>query len=124
MFLPSSRTIATCYFPQVRHIVQCIIADDRHLADYFPNGSKFSTDALSCLQESTERFVHGVFEDANVCATHGKRVTLMRKDIQLAMRIRGGINLDKVGTFWKGFWGSEKSSPQLADFFGGGPHPF
>ena len=30
-----------------------------------------------------------VFEDANLCAIHGKRVTVMPKDIQLARRIRG-----------------------------------
>jgi histone H3/H4 len=30
-----------------------------------------------------------LFEDANLCAIHGKRVTIMVKDIQLARRVRG-----------------------------------
>ena len=32
----------------------------------------------------------GLFEDANLCAIHAKRVTIMQKDIQLAKRLRGG----------------------------------
>jgi histone H3/H4 len=31
----------------------------------------------------------GLFEDANLCAIHSKRVTVMAKDIQLSRRIRG-----------------------------------
>ena len=30
-----------------------------------------------------------LFEDANLCAIHAKRVTIMPKDIYLARRIRG-----------------------------------
>lgn len=45
--------------------------------------------ALSCLQEATEAFLVRLFEDANLCAIHAKRVTIMPKDIQLARRIRG-----------------------------------
>ena len=41
------------------------------------------------LQSATETYLVHVFEDANLCAIHGKRVTLMVKDIQLARRIRG-----------------------------------
>jgi len=45
--------------------------------------------AVKALQEATEAFVVGLFEDSNLCAIHGKRVTLMVKDVQLATRIRG-----------------------------------
>jgi histone H3 len=41
------------------------------------------------LQEASEAYLVGVFEDANLCAIHAKRVTIMTKDIQLAMRLRG-----------------------------------
>lgn len=41
------------------------------------------------LQESAEEYLVHLFEDANLCAIHGKRVTIMPKDIQLARRIRG-----------------------------------
>lgn len=30
-----------------------------------------------------------VFEDSNLCAMHGGRVTIMIRDMQLARRIRG-----------------------------------
>ena len=32
-----------------------------------------------------------LLEDANLCAIHAKRVTVMPKDLQLARRIRGPI---------------------------------
>ena len=32
-------------------------------------------------------YLVGYFEDANLCAIHAKRVTIMPKDIQLARRI-------------------------------------
>ena len=45
--------------------------------------------ALLTLQEVAEAYVVNIFEDANLCAVHTKRVTLMPKDIQLACRIWG-----------------------------------
>ena len=44
---------------------------------------------LFALQEGAEAYLVGLFEDTNLCATHAKRVTIMPKDMQLAMRIRG-----------------------------------
>lgn len=45
--------------------------------------------AILALQEAAEAHLVGLFEDANLCAVHGKRVTIMPKDLQLARRIRG-----------------------------------
>ena len=39
------------------------------------------------LQEASEAYVRGLFEDANLCAVHAKWVTIMPKDINLAKRI-------------------------------------
>jgi histone H3 len=50
---------------------------------------RFQSTALMALQEASEAYLIGVFEDANLCAIHAKRVTIMNKDIQLAMRLRG-----------------------------------
>jgi histone H3/H4 len=36
-----------------------------------------------------EAFSVGLFEDANLCAIHARRVTIMQKEMQLALRIRG-----------------------------------
>ena len=41
------------------------------------------------LQEASEAFLVSLFEDTNLCAIHAKRVTVMAKDMQLALRIRG-----------------------------------
>jgi len=45
--------------------------------------------ALEALQEAAEYYLIHLFEDANLCAIHAKRVTVMTKDIYLARRIRG-----------------------------------
>ena len=34
-------------------------------------------------------YLVGLFEDSNLCAIHASRVTIMKKDIDLARRIRG-----------------------------------
>ena len=47
--------------------------------------------ALVALQEAAEAHLVGIFEDANLCTIHAKRVTIMPKDIQLARRIRGPL---------------------------------
>ncbi|CCD23720.1 centromeric DNA-binding histone H3-like protein CSE4 NDAI_0C00590 [Naumovozyma dairenensis CBS 421] len=45
--------------------------------------------AIVALQEASEAYLVGLLEHANLLALHAKRITLMRKDIQLARRIRG-----------------------------------
>ena len=50
---------------------------------------KFQSLAIKALQEASEVYIVGLFEDTNLCAIHAKRVTIMPKDIQLARRIRG-----------------------------------
>ncbi|KAH7914203.1 histone-fold-containing protein [Hygrophoropsis aurantiaca] len=52
-------------------------------------GLRWQSSALLALQEATEAFLVHLFEDANLCAIHAKRVTIMQRDIQLARRIRG-----------------------------------
>ncbi|KAG1688605.1 hypothetical protein DVH05_003531 [Phytophthora capsici] len=52
-------------------------------------GYRWQAEALLALQESAEMYLVRIFEDANLCAIHGKRVTLQVKDIQLSLRIRG-----------------------------------
>ena len=57
-----------------------------------PAGSgicRWQSQAIQALQEAAEAFLVHLFEDANLCALHAKRVTIMQKDIQLARRIRG-----------------------------------
>ncbi|OAG34377.1 histone H3 [Fonsecaea monophora] len=51
---------------------------------------RFQASALEALQEASEAFLCGLFEDTNLCAIHAKRVTIQSKDMQLALRIRYG----------------------------------
>jgi len=46
--------------------------------------------AMEALQTAAETHLIQLFEDAYQCTLHGKRVTLYPKDIQLALRLRGG----------------------------------
>jgi histone H3 len=57
--------------------------------DYSPGDWRFQSTAVLALQEASECYLIGLFEDTNLCAMHAKRVTIMPKDIQLARRIRG-----------------------------------
>jgi len=61
----------------------------REIAQDFKSDLRFQSSAILALQEASEAYHVGLFEDSNLCAIHGKRVTIMPKDIQLAKRIRG-----------------------------------
>jgi histone H3 len=61
----------------------------REIAQDFKSDLRFQSTAVLALQEASEAYLIGLFEDANLCAIHSKRVTIMPKDIQLARRIRG-----------------------------------
>ncbi|XP_060069734.1 uncharacterized protein LOC132549783 [Ylistrum balloti] len=50
---------------------------------------RWEATAIMALQEAAEAYLVHLFEDANLCAIHAKRVTLMPKDIWLARKIRG-----------------------------------
>eukprot|EP00804_Cyclotella_cryptica_P017253 CCRYP_016822-RB/>CCRYP_016822-RB protein AED:0.07 eAED:-0.00 QI:0/-1/0/1/-1/0/1/0/135 len=45
----------------------------------------FQATSLLAIQESVEAFSVGLFEDANLCAIHARRVAIMPKDMQLAL---------------------------------------
>lgn len=47
--------------------------------------------ALLALQEAAENYIVRLLEDAQMCATHGKRITIQGRDIKLARRIRGEL---------------------------------
>ena len=49
----------------------------------------FQSMAIAVLQEAAENFIVGLFEDVNLLVVHAKRVTVMPRDIRLALRIRG-----------------------------------
>lgn len=62
---------------------------------------RFQSAAILALQEASEAYLVGLFEDTNLCALHAKRVTIMPKDIALARRIRGERELPKCFYKWR-----------------------
>ncbi|XP_053434963.1 histone H3.3A-like [Nycticebus coucang] len=66
---------------------QCVV---REIAQDFKTDLRFQTAATGALQEASEAYLVALFEDTNLCyLCHGKCVTIMPKDIQLARRISG-----------------------------------
>ena len=61
----------------------------REIARDFKTDLRFQQAAIEALQEASEAYLVGLFEDTNLCAIHARRVTIMPKDLQLARRIRG-----------------------------------
>jgi histone H3 len=72
----------------------------REIAQDFKTDLRFQSSAIGALQEAVEAYLVSLFEgtfpptivlilDTNLCAIHGKRVTIMPKDMQLARRLRG-----------------------------------
>ena len=61
----------------------------REIAQDFNSNLRFQASAVVALQEATESYIVGLFEDTNLCAIHARRVTIMPKDMKLAKRIRG-----------------------------------
>lgn len=62
----------------------------REIAADFQTDLRFQGSAISALQEASEAYLVGLYEDTNLCSIHAKRVTIMPKDIHLARRLRGG----------------------------------
>ena len=70
-----------------QRLVRSIVTDMDHEL-------RFQSAALMALQEASEAYIVGVFEDTNLCAIHANRMTIMKKDMDLARRIRGDRNID------------------------------
>ncbi|KAK2993520.1 hypothetical protein RJ640_025530 [Escallonia rubra] len=62
---------------RVREERGTILANDRELAKR--------------IRGRPEAYLFDLYEDANLCAIHGKRVTILPKDLELARRIRGEL---------------------------------
>jgi histone H3 len=61
----------------------------KEVTSEYKSDFRIQSQAILALQEAAEAFMVGFFEDANLCAIHSKRVTIMTRDFLLARRIRG-----------------------------------
>ncbi|XP_013602731.1 PREDICTED: histone H3-like centromeric protein HTR12 isoform X2 [Brassica oleracea var. oleracea] len=71
---------AASFIRQVRSVTQIFAP---------PDVTRWTAEALMAIQEAAEDFLIGLFSDAMLCAIHARRVTLMRKDFELARRLGG-----------------------------------
>ena len=60
----------------------------KQIAQEIKESVRFQSTAVLALQEASEYYLVGLFEDTNMCTLHGKRVTITPKDMQLARCIR------------------------------------
>ncbi len=60
----------------------------REIGQDFNQDLRWTPDALGCIQEAAETYLVRLFEHSQLCSIHAKRITIMRKDMQLALRIR------------------------------------
>ena len=50
---------------------------------------RFQSTAIATLQEAAENYIVGLFEDVYLLAIHARHITIMPRDIRLALHIRG-----------------------------------
>jgi histone H3 len=61
----------------------------REIAQEFKTDLRIQSSAIMALQEASEAYLVGLFQDSLLCAIHAKRVTVFPRYVQLARRIRG-----------------------------------
>ena len=93
-YRPGTRALMEIWYYQKRVGLLCSklafarvireVAHELHHGDI-----RFQVSAISAIQEESEAYLIRLMEDANLEAIHGRCVTIMPKDIQLAHRIRG-----------------------------------
>lgn len=83
----ASTDLLICRAPFQRHVKQ--IHREIFGKGALQHGYRYQESAVLAMQTAAEAYLVGVFQDSYLCAIHAKRVTLMTKDIQLALRIRG-----------------------------------
>ena len=65
----------------------------RYLCDKRHDSMRWQQAALEALQEAAEAYLIEVLQQANLCALHGRRVTVQVRDIRLTRRIRGVLDI-------------------------------
>ena len=66
-----------------------LVRSIRHTIQELNKDFRISASSIDAIHEASEAYLVQMLEDANLCTIHAKRMTLMKKDVNLAMRIRG-----------------------------------
>ncbi|XP_028112181.1 histone H3-like centromeric protein HTR12 isoform X2 [Camellia sinensis] len=84
LLIPAAPFIRTCVW------VASTPSKVREISNFFaPKVIRWTAEALVAIQEAAEDYLVHLFEEAMLCAIHAKRVTLMKKDMELARRLGG-----------------------------------
>ena len=62
----------------------------REITHEFNANLQFEGSAILALREASEAYLTNLFEDSQLLVIHAKWIMIMPRDIQLALRIRGG----------------------------------
>eukprot|EP00913_Durusdinium_trenchii_P026273 g24652.t1 len=65
------------------------VSFQRLVREVCPRGYRMEAQALMALQEAAESFLCGLFGDTYQFCLHGRRVTIMDRDLKLSCKIRG-----------------------------------
>jgi len=77
----------------------------KDITQLFHNSLRWRVDAIDALHAAAEDFLIALFADANICAIHAGRVTIMPRDMHLAKRIRG-VSQEAMSQPTTPTWGS------------------
>ena len=61
----------------------------REIAHSYDPEARFSPESLHAIQEAAEMHIVSLMEDSQLCAIHANKVTVTKKDLLLARRLRG-----------------------------------
>ena len=88
-------TVALCEIRRFQKTTELLIrkAPFQHvvhqIAQKHKKDVRFQSTAVLALQEASEAYMVGMFEDTNLAALHAKCVTILPRDMALARRLRG-----------------------------------
>ena len=82
----------------VRELCDDMINDRRKVGNFWLHRGevRFQSSAMEALREAAEAFIVRLMEDANLCTLHRKLITVMGKDLHLALRLNGMVSLEAI----------------------------
>ncbi|KAL3845963.1 hypothetical protein ACJIZ3_003366 [Penstemon smallii] len=107
------RYLKSCKLLIPQHVFQKVvrqIAKDHGCTRGYGDNLRFQSNAILALQDASESYLAELFQDANLCGIHAKRVTLMCRDIQLACTLRRDYENNDLAHRTRGRWVAKRPS--------------
>ncbi|KAM0678588.1 hypothetical protein BDAP_000696, partial [Binucleata daphniae] len=81
-FYQNSTNMLISKLPFSRYVRDTVMTISKDKRSY-----RFTRTAIFALQETFEAYIVSLLEDSNLCARHGKRITLYEKDVELVKKL-------------------------------------